>query len=283
MDAASLFRANLALIDRVVGEVCRGARLREADAEDFASTFRLALMENDYAILRQWEGRASLAGYLAIVARRLLCDQRVRELGRWRPSTTARRMGDAAVLLERLLDRDGRTIEEAIPLVRGVDPSLSPDDVVAMAARFEPHERRLRRVELEESAEPVAAARADDAARVWDAQRIARHAAGVVREAIAHWPDEDVVILRFRFAASMSIADIARMLRLPQRPLYRRLESMLASLRASLASAGVDATLVSEAVENASEDLDFGLGDGKSGFVEPSCHQEPSSGAEATQ
>ena len=36
------------------------------------------------------------------------------------------------------------------------------------------------------------------------------------------------MLIRFRFGSSMSIADISRILRLPQRPLYRRLEALLA-------------------------------------------------------
>src|SRR3954470_19265621 len=50
-----LFRANLALVERVIGGVCRRAGLRDAVAEDFSSTVKLALIENDYAILRGYE------------------------------------------------------------------------------------------------------------------------------------------------------------------------------------------------------------------------------------
>src|ERR1019366_938207 len=50
--AEELFRANLALVERVIAGVCRRAGLRGPDAEDFGSIVMVALIENDYAILR---------------------------------------------------------------------------------------------------------------------------------------------------------------------------------------------------------------------------------------
>ena len=44
MDPRELFQSNLALIDRVIGRVCIKGRLFDADAEDFASDARLALL-----------------------------------------------------------------------------------------------------------------------------------------------------------------------------------------------------------------------------------------------
>jgi RNA polymerase sigma factor for flagellar operon FliA len=283
MDAESLFRANLRLIERVVSEVCRRARMRDADVEDFISTVKLALLENDFQILRRWEGRSSLAAYLSVVIRRLLCDQRVREMGRWRPSSEARRMGTAAVLLEQMLHRDGWALEDAVSLVCTVEPSLSRAGIVAMAARLPVHERRRRPLELVEVAEPAAADRADSGALAYDAQRIARRAGLAVRETMAQWADEDAVILRLRYGASMSIADISRMLRLPQRPLYRRIESMLTALRQALTNADLDAATLAEVIGSAVQDLDFGLDSGKNGSPGPSSNEETKKNARVSQ
>ena len=57
-------------------------------------------------------------------------------------------------------------------------------------------------------------------------------------ERVAFAP-EDRVIVRMRFWEGESVADIARALGLPQKPLYRRLERTLAALRRSLEAAGV--------------------------------------------
>jgi len=260
MDPEALFRSNLAVVDRVVREVCRG-RLRTDEMEDFASSVRVALMEKDYAILRRWEGRSSLAGYLSVVIRRLLEDRRDRELGRWHSSAEATRMGPGGVLLEKLLLRDGRTFDEALPLVRQLEPERSADDFRSMAARFPRRQPRLRAVDLE-AAEEIALPqrdRADDLLLIGETRLLSQRASDAVRRAIAEWPDEDAMIIRFRFGSSMAIADIARMLRIPQRPLYRRIEALLVRLRKALAAAGVDASALLSIIGEASEEMDFGL------------------------
>jgi hypothetical protein len=58
----------------------------------------------------------------------------------------------------------------------------------------------------------------------------------------------------------MKIADISRMLRLSQRPLYRRLEALLERFRASLPTAGVDGSAAADLLQKTSVDrLDFGF------------------------
>jgi RNA polymerase sigma factor for flagellar operon FliA len=49
----------------------------------------------------------------------------------------------------------------------------------------------------------------------------------------------------------MSVADIARTLRVEQKPLYRRLDGIQAKLRAALESRGVDRTRAIEILQDA--------------------------------
>src|SRR5689334_14774092 len=153
MDTQDLLRSNLALIERLVRFVCQRSRVVGADVDDFDSAVKLALVENDYAVLRAWEGRSSLATYLTVVIQRLLYDERARTLGRWRPSPEAKRLGDDGVLLETLLRRDERSIAEATEIVRARDASLTAADVEAMAARLPQRPLRPRAVELPAAAE----------------------------------------------------------------------------------------------------------------------------------
>ncbi|HEX3577750.1 MAG TPA: sigma-70 family RNA polymerase sigma factor [Thermoanaerobaculia bacterium] len=262
MNPSSLFETNLAVIDGVIAMVCRRARLHGADAEDFASSVRIALMENDYAILRQYAGRSSFATYLGVVVQRLLLDQRSRALGRWRPSREAERFGEAGVLLETLLHRDLRTLEESLPIIQRLDGTITRERAAGMAARFPLRITKPRAVDLDEDVPVAGSYAADDRVVDADRRRLSAETSRVVRKALAALPDEDAMILRFRFASEMSIADISRMLRLPQRPLYRRLESLIARLRAALAAAGLNAGDVIALVGEAQE-MDFGLADGK--------------------
>jgi RNA polymerase sigma factor (sigma-70 family) len=51
--------------------------------------------------------------------------------------------------------------------------------------------------------------------------------------------DEDRLVVRMRFVHEMSVADIARALAVPQKPLYRQLERALSRLRRTLEQKGV--------------------------------------------
>ena len=262
MNPAELFRDNLKLIDRVIAGVCRRSGLRDADAEDFASTARIALMENDYAILRAYEERSSLGTFLTIVVQRLLTRERTRTWGKWHASAEAERLGPAAVLLERLLVRGGRSIDEAIPFVRTLDPSLDNASVRALAERLPQRTPRPRLVALPDydDMEFVAAERADGRAGEAEARKTSERAARVVRETLASLPLHDRMLIRFHFGAGMSIADAARMLGVEQRPLYRRMESLLRQLRQALESEGLNAAAIQDVISAAATDgVDFDL------------------------
>jgi RNA polymerase sigma factor for flagellar operon FliA len=263
MDVAGLFSGSLPLIDSVARKVCARRGVMGADAEDFASSARLALLENDYAILRSFQGRSSLSGYLAVVFDRLLNDQRVHTLGKWHPSRAAEHIGPAAVMLEKLVVRDRRTIEEALPIVRGVDASLTRADLESMLSRFPDRIPRPRAVSLDDDTSPArivaASDRADARALDNETRRLAGVAAETVRRTLARFSLEDRMLVRFHYGAMMSIADISRMMRLPQRPLYRRIEAVLRQLRAALESAGVDGRSAIELVGSVTAEMNFGL------------------------
>ncbi len=262
-----MFRANLTLVERVIGGVCRRAGLHGADAEDFASTVNLALIENDYAILRGYEGRAPLGAFLTVVVQRMLSREWMRLRGRWHPSAEAERSGAAAVLLEKLMVRDGRSLDEAVAIVRNVDPSLDVRSVRALAESLPLRFARPRLVPMpDDEHEFVAPDAADSRANEADARRISARAARVVRETIATLPLQDRMLIRFHFGAELSIADAARLLGVPQRPLYRRIEALLRQLREELEREGVGPAAVEELISaGGSESFDFGLGDGKNG------------------
>jgi RNA polymerase sigma factor (sigma-70 family) len=261
MDPADLFRANAALIDRIAASVCRRARVSGADAEDFAGDVRVALMEGDFAILREFAGRASLQSYLSIVIERLMFDQRTRAFGRWVPSAQAKRLGDAALLLEKLLLRDHRSFDEVLPFLRAAHPELSRDDVARLASQLPQRDGlRPRAVPLDEVVADTVPAADDAEERVMrrEARTLAARAGEVIRDVMRELPSDDRMLLRFRFRDSMSIADISRMTRLPQRPLYRRIESVLGRLRSALIGASIDASSL-DGVIGAACEMNFGL------------------------
>src|SRR3954452_18780458 len=268
MHPEELFKANLPLVDRVIGSVCRRAGLRDADAEDFASIARLALIENDYGILRRYEGRAPLGAFLAVVVQRLLSHEWTKLRGRWRASAEAERNGPAAVLLAELIVRDGRSLDEAAAIAGAIDPSLDRHRARELAAR--PPARapplpapppRTRLVPFPDDATPFVAPDTGDArAQEGEARQMSERAARVVRETLDTLSSPDRMLLRFHFGAQLSIAEAARLLGVPQRPLYRRVEILMQQLRGELEREGVGAAVVEDLISaSGAETFDFGL------------------------
>ena len=274
MNLQELFEANLGTIERVIAIVCRRGRLFGPDAEDFASEVRLALIENDYAILAKYEGRSSLDTFLTVVIQRLLADARTRAKGRWHASNEATRLGPAAVLIETLIRRDGRSIDEAMPHVRAAHPGLTRDDVDAILAKLPERVGRPRPVDLEAVEPLIASSDATDARAIANEKlRISMKAGGAVRNVLRTLPLEDRMLIRLRFGSDMSIADISRMMNLPQRPLYRRLESLLVRLRGALTEAGIDGA-TAESLVGRDHEIDFGLMNGKNDGARRSIDRE---------
>ncbi len=127
-DEAS-FVAALPVIDDVTGQVCRRHRLSPTESDEFRSDVRLHFIERNYEVLRKFEGRCALATYVNVVVQRVFLDWRNRMWGRWRPSTDARRLGPTAILIERLVTRDGWTLDQALETIK-VNQQIELDDVL---------------------------------------------------------------------------------------------------------------------------------------------------------
>ena len=263
MNPPTLFESSLDTIERTIALVCRRGRLRGADAEDFASSVKVALLEDDCAILRKHAGIASLGAYLAVVIDRMLWDGRARTMGRFYASAEATRLGPAAVMLELLVRRDQRPFEEALPILRASFPEVTRQDAERMLHRLPERTPRPRFIDLEDVDLSLAApAGADQHAIEVEQQRLSRQTARILRDTLASFSLEDRTMLRLHYGMSQSIADVSRMMRLPQRPLYRRLENALARLRGALEQAGIDARAMPDLLAGAlGEDFDFGLRD----------------------
>lgn len=70
---------------------CRSIMLSSADREDLTADVLLAIVRDDFAVLRHFRGKSSLATYLTVVARRIV----VRKLVDTRTSTSLGSAADA--------------------------------------------------------------------------------------------------------------------------------------------------------------------------------------------
>lgn len=252
-----MFAGYLPLIDAITATIARRHRLSAEDAADFASLVRVKLLEHDSAILRKFAGRSSARTYLTTVIQRIFLDDRNSRWGKWRPSAEARRAGPIALLLERLISRDGLTLDEAcstLQITHGVQ--MSRADLDALYARLPV--RTQRRLVTDDGVAETLAAPVDPAppARFETEERRQHDLERALGEAIAAVPAEDRLVLRLRFDQALTVAAIARITGIDQRLLYRRIEHLLGGLRAALERAGFDSRETSQLLER--PDVEFG-------------------------
>ena len=65
-----------------------------------------------------------------------------------------------------------------------------------------------------------------------------------LERALSELPTEDGAIVRLHFLEGLPLSSVASLLGLPAKPLYRRVERLLASLRARLEEQGIEPKLV---------------------------------------
>jgi RNA polymerase sigma factor (sigma-70 family) len=262
MDWERFFLDNLTLIDRTIAFVCRKYGLIGADAEDFTSDIHLKLIEDDYAVLRKFKNKSKLSTYLSIIIERHYFDQRIREWGKWRPSMLARKAGDAAILLERLISRDGMSLVEASTLVRQHYRELDSRAIEALASSIVP--RRAQRAseveQTEEMPEPASSISAEDELVTSERETTARQTNAIVNRELGRLPPEDRLIMKLHYIDAMKVSTMARLLKVDQKRLYRRLQHIGVKLREALLAAGVALSDIGDMLTKGADSLNFDFG-----------------------
>ena len=240
MPPAQLFMDHLPHIDKVVAHLCRRHHFRKEECEDFRSHVHLELIEDDYDIFRKFQGRSSLKTYLTIVIQHLMQDYLNHLWGKWRPSAEAKRLGEVAIRLEKLL-RDGLSFDEAVQVLQtNHKVEMSWQDLAKMAARLP--DRIPRRMEGEEGLRdlPAPKDRADTRSDEEEREAIRRKILAALEEVRKALPKEDQVILRMQ-GDGFTVVQISRFLGQDQqqrKQLYRRIQKILKELREELERRG---------------------------------------------
>lgn len=250
-DLKALLLEHIPFIDRMAAKFCRQGGMSSVEAADFASWAKERLLENEQAKIRKFRGESAFSTYLTTVLYTLYRDFQVANRGRWRPSAEARRLGADAVALERLVYRDGNSFDEAVSILRSRNDTVCSEQELRKIFKSLPATNRGRPREVGET--PLAGLASDGGAdrelMEAEAEEGRERARAAVRAALARLPAEDRSIVHLRFFQGESVANIARALRLDQKPLYRRMERLLARLRDELEGAGISQSGVKEMLE----------------------------------
>lgn len=241
-DPAAFLCQQLPLVDEVARSVARGHYSRWDEVEEFVARARLKMVEDDYFVLRDFEGRSGLRTYLTVVFTYLFSDERARRWGKWRHSAKARRLGLVAQRVEILLWRERRSPEEAWETLtrnEGCTLTRAEFDALADALPVRPGRHVVEESVLESMSVPGRPAEQGVRARELRTLRCRTHQA--LARVLAGLGVEDRLILKLHFQDGLNKGAVARALALPEKPFYRRFERLLARLRAELEQDGLEA------------------------------------------
>lgn len=237
-----LLESALATIERITDHVSTSHHLRVSEADDFASHVKLKFVEDDYAILRKYEGRSSLPTYIFVVVQHLFLDYSDARWGKWRPSAEAKRAGKVGILLEQLQSRDGCSFDEACEIITtNYRIEVKRFELERIAATLPARPRRHFESDGSLAERNVTARGADLFVERPDRSAVSVRVSAAVKRVLGRVEPKDKLILAMRYVDGRSVADIAALLGLEQKPLYRRINRMLRELQKALEADGVSA------------------------------------------
>lgn len=243
-EAKELLLQHVDLVRRVVHIACSRGFSHEAD--DCLAWVMMRLLENDYARVRRYRGSAPFSSYLRSVVLHLARDYRVSVWGKWQSSTVARRLGLAALRLERLVWRDGHSVDDAVAFV-AQQQGEDPEDLYRLWEQIPP--RTVRHTFVEATLIEDLRSMGDAESRVLgNRQRelegdLKRH----LKEILAKEDPEVRRLLRAHYRDGLQIAEIARREGESRRKYYSQLARSLKRIRRELLERGIE--------ERALEDL----------------------------
>jgi len=241
-----LYLGHLRHIDAAARHSARRRHFSADETDDFVSTVRLKLLDNGYEVIRKFQGKSSFRTFLTTVVERLMLDYQNHLWGKWRPSAEAERLGHAAMRLEMHQVRDGLTFDEACEIMlMNERVEISRRELEAIAERLpvrNPPRRILGEEELAER--PADGETPAESALSREAAQRKREILELLEQALARLPAEDRLIARMR--GDFQVVRIAKVLGLDQKPLYRRIDRILKTLRTDLVDHGVTADEIAE-------------------------------------
>jgi len=251
-----IFLENLKYIEQVIAQSCRKSNFSPQEAEDFEGHVKLKLIEDDYAVIRKFRGDngATLQTYLTWVIKRALLDYKDHIWGKYRESAEAKRLGPVAIRLETLMVRDRHSFEEACEILRtneGIEMSVA--ELADLRAKL-PH-RVPPQVVGEDPLqfEPAPGLRPDQQLLENEREAFRRRVYMGLKRALDTLPQNDHLLVKLWI--KFSIADIARIRKVEQKPLYRRMDKILKALRKALERQGVRREEIKELLGPLEDDL----------------------------
>jgi RNA polymerase sigma factor for flagellar operon FliA len=227
------------LIERVASRTGRRFHLSPPEAEDLRSEIWVRLLRDHGQAVRRFRGDANLATYLTTVARNIVLDARNKAWGKWRPSAAAKRVGATGVLVDRLITRDGLSVDAAEQWLRSAGAADAAVRVHAIAPTLPARVPRrfvdIDCLDTQPSSDPLPDELCCDQERALEAQELRARLARALRTL----PLRDQRLLACRYGQGESVVTIAERVGIDGKRLYRHFERVLRRLQRALEASGV--------------------------------------------
>jgi RNA polymerase sigma factor (sigma-70 family) len=267
-DPAALFLRHLEFIHAQARRAARRRGFDPAETEDFEGEIHLKLIANDYDVVRRFRERSLFTTYLVSVIEHALLDFMDKRWGKWRPSSLARRRGETACLVDRLVRCLGFSVDEVVARLQSLGTRMDRGAVADLVAMLPVRVQRSPAGEDRLDSVPSPHAGPDSGLEQTERQRVAGILEAQLGLAISRLPTDDRALLRLAFVDRLSIPAIATRWNAKPRALYTRLQHCKAAIRRDLEAAGLEAATVREF-----------LSDSKTGLREvASMRREPGDG-----
>ena len=230
---------SLPLLEEAVRFVARRHLLSADDTDELAAAARLKLIDNDYEVLRRFQGRSSIRTFLVKVVHHQFLDQRNARWGKWRPSARARRLGPLAIELDGLVTRDGLPVDQAVEWLLAKKVGVTREELQNVAGQLP--RRSRRRFMAEELVQTIGDQSEDDMICAIDRRSNARRIEQALQAGLNRLEPRDRQLLRMRYQGGLQVSRMARLLYQPQQALYRRFDTVFAVLRSEFERHGVKA------------------------------------------
>lgn len=229
-ECEELFNRHKLVVDEIISHLCRRNSWYQDECDDFRSEVYLKLVESDCARMSSFRGGSSFETFLSVVIANLARDHRNKLWGKWRPSVRAKSLGELAVFLERLLYRDGVSLDEACSIIESATRGeFSHAQVAALAQKLKPRVRPQKTTE--QGLEAVAGGEpADGRLTREEAAEALEYTKRCLQDALTQLEAEEALIIRMRFFDGINVASIGRMLGLESKSLYERFNRLVKRL-----------------------------------------------------
>ncbi|HUR81893.1 MAG TPA: sigma-70 family RNA polymerase sigma factor [Thermoanaerobaculia bacterium] len=256
-DPEATYLQHLSSMERIAAHTAHRNHLTADELAEFVQIVRVRLFEDDYRIIRKFEGRSTFSTFVTVVILRLFNEWRAEQWGKWRPSAQARALGEKAIALERLLSRDGLSFPEAVAVLTQRHPrSFSVDECDALYARLPLRKARPVFLTDENALEGLPSQdSADERVRAGEREITSRSVLAALDQALGGFSPDERLMLQLRFRKGMTAPEIAPIMRLEPKQVYKRLQRLFKMLQRALVDQGIDAAAIRELMDQAPLDL----------------------------